>query len=94
MAAGALMRALRSQFEDVCFVITTVTETGQSVARRLAREGDVVTYVPFTIDGDPGFVFELLLVRKCLFDLFDAPFLDNRGYHCVIVVQHFPSFET
>ncbi|MBN1586332.1 MAG: tetraacyldisaccharide 4'-kinase [Candidatus Omnitrophica bacterium] len=49
MAAGVLMRALREREPLLRFVLTTVTETGQAVARRAASEADVVCYVPFDL---------------------------------------------
>lgn len=49
MAVSSLIRRLRSSYPGYRLVITTVTETGNSVAKRLAGENDIVLFLPFDI---------------------------------------------
>ena len=47
MAVKALAAELRAIYPDKRFVISTVTPTGNKIARGLAKDGDFVTYLPF-----------------------------------------------
>lgn len=47
MAVKALAAELRAVYPDKRFVISTVTPTGNKIARGLAKDGDFVTYLPF-----------------------------------------------
>lgn len=49
MAARGILEELRRVFPDRDFVITTVTQTGNRIARGLAGKRDFVTYLPFDI---------------------------------------------
>ncbi|MFH1867454.1 MAG: 3-deoxy-D-manno-octulosonic acid transferase [Candidatus Omnitrophota bacterium] len=49
MAVSSLITKLRSRFPGYRLVITTVTETGNSVARKLAAEDDIVLFLPFDV---------------------------------------------
>lgn len=49
MAARGILEELRRVFPDRNFVITTVTQTGNRIARGLAGKRDFVTYLPFDI---------------------------------------------
>lgn len=46
MAIRGLLEELRAFFPDKRFVISTVTPTGNKVARNIAQENDFVTYLP------------------------------------------------
>ncbi|MBU4305016.1 MAG: 3-deoxy-D-manno-octulosonic acid transferase [Candidatus Omnitrophica bacterium] len=48
-AAAALIEALRSRFPGLRFVISTITPTGNTVARQLAAREDIVIYFPFDL---------------------------------------------
>lgn len=54
----------RRAFPQKSFLITTVTPTGNTIARSIAREGDFVTYLPF----DLSFIVDhfIRLVRPCM----------------------------
>jgi 3-deoxy-D-manno-octulosonic-acid transferase len=47
-AAIPLVRALRQEYPDACLLVTTVTETGQEVARKI-KEADLCLYFPFDL---------------------------------------------
>lgn len=54
-----LLEELRLAFPDKRFIISTVTPTGNRIARVLAREGDLVTYLPL----DLGFIVGAFVKR-------------------------------
>ena len=58
------LEELRKKFPQKNVVITTVTPTGNAIARTLAREGDLVTYLPFDI----SFIVAhfIRIVRPCM----------------------------
>jgi len=47
-AAIPLVKALRQEYPDACLLVTTVTETGQEVARKI-KEADLCLYFPFDL---------------------------------------------
>jgi len=65
VAVKGLLAELRLKFPDKKFVISTVTPTGNKIARGLAKEGDFVTYLPF----DLSFIISGVMKRidPCLF---------------------------
>ena len=48
-AASALVKNLKHEYPDFCLVISTVTETGNKVARKLAGPQDIVIYSPLDV---------------------------------------------
>ncbi|MFH1092904.1 MAG: 3-deoxy-D-manno-octulosonic acid transferase [Candidatus Omnitrophota bacterium] len=48
-AAALLIRQLRSSFPGVRFVISTITPTGNTVAKQIATKEDIVIYLPFDL---------------------------------------------
>lgn len=48
-AASPVIAALRSCFPDACIILSTSTETGQDMARRLVPEATAVIYYPLDI---------------------------------------------
>lgn len=48
-AARALISKLKEKFSDIRFVISTVTYTGNEIARKIASQNDYVIYLPFDI---------------------------------------------
>lgn len=49
MAVSSLIAGLRNSYPGHGLVITTVTETGHSVAKNLARDDEIVLFLPFDI---------------------------------------------
>ncbi|NQT95442.1 MAG: 3-deoxy-D-manno-octulosonic acid transferase [Candidatus Omnitrophica bacterium] len=49
MAAGPLLSRLRQRYPGYRLVITTVTETGNAVAKKIAGDSDIVLFLPFDI---------------------------------------------
>jgi 3-deoxy-D-manno-octulosonic-acid transferase len=49
MAVSPLISMLRKEYPDYRLVITTVTESGNKVAKKLAQEGEIVLFLPFDI---------------------------------------------
>jgi len=49
MAASPLLAKLRQAYPDARLVITTVTETGNSVAKKIANDNELVLFLPFDI---------------------------------------------
>jgi 3-deoxy-D-manno-octulosonic-acid transferase len=49
MAARYLIEDLRASYPDKRLVISTVTTTGNKIARGIAREGDFVSYLPLDL---------------------------------------------
>jgi 3-deoxy-D-manno-octulosonic-acid transferase len=54
-----LVQDLRGVFKDQQFVISTITPTGNKIAKGMAREGDFVTYLPL----DFGFMAKKVIDR-------------------------------
>jgi 3-deoxy-D-manno-octulosonic-acid transferase len=50
-AAAPIVAALRSRFPGACIVLSTSTETGQEMARKLVLEADAHIYYPLDIPG-------------------------------------------
>lgn len=59
MAIRGLVEELRPIYPDKKFVISTVTPTGNKIARTIAKEGDFVTYLPL----DLSFIVRVVLDR-------------------------------
>ncbi len=59
MAVKNLAEALRREFSGVKFVISTVTPTGNTIARNIARDGDAVLYLPL----DFSFIVNKVITR-------------------------------
>ncbi|MGD0336694.1 MAG: 3-deoxy-D-manno-octulosonic acid transferase [Candidatus Omnitrophota bacterium] len=66
MAVKGLIEGLRSSYPEKRIVISTVTSTGNKIARSIAKEGDFVTYLPFDIS---------FIVRKVIRRLNPALFI-------------------
>ncbi len=49
MAASALLKKLRERYPAKSLIFSTITDTGQKVARERAPEGTTVVYLPFDI---------------------------------------------
>ena len=49
MAASALLKKLRERYPAKGLILSTITDTGQKVARERAPEGTAVVYLPFDI---------------------------------------------
>ena len=85
-----LLAELRLKFPEKKFVISTVTPTGNKIARSMAKEGDFVTYLPL----DLSFIISAVIkkIDPSLFviaeteiwpGLFNA--LDKRGVRIAVV---------
>jgi 3-deoxy-D-manno-octulosonic-acid transferase len=74
-AAAPIIAALRADFPDACLVLSTGTETGQDMARRLVDEATVIIYYPLDL---PHVVRKLLrLVRPDIFVLTETELWPN-----------------
>lgn len=49
MAIKGLLTRLRKEYPDEKFVISTVTPTGNKIAKNISEEGDFVTYLPLDL---------------------------------------------
>jgi len=49
MAASPLLKKLRERYPGKSIILSTITDTGQKVARERAPEGTAVVYLPFDI---------------------------------------------
>ncbi len=49
MAASPLLKKLRERYPGKSIILSTITDTGQKVAREIAPEGTAVVYLPFDI---------------------------------------------
>lgn len=74
-AVRGLVEALRQAYPGKKFVISTVTPTGNKIARSIIREGDAAIYLPF----DFSFVVSSVLgrVNPCLFVLAETEIWPN-----------------
>lgn len=59
MAVRGLVDGLRKTYPDKKFVISTVTPTGNKIAQAIARQGDLVCYLPLDI----SFIVKKVLTR-------------------------------
>jgi 3-deoxy-D-manno-octulosonic-acid transferase len=74
-AAAPIMAALRADFPDACLVLSTGTETGQEMARRLVPEATAIIYYPLDL---PHVVRKLIrLVRPDIFVLTETELWPN-----------------
>jgi len=60
MAAMPLIKRLRERYPSKQIVLSTITDTGQKVAREQASEGTAVVYLPFDIP----FILKNVLIRR------------------------------
>jgi 3-deoxy-D-manno-octulosonic-acid transferase len=89
-AAAPIMAALRSDFPEACLVLSTGTETGQEMARRLVPDATAIIYYPLDI---PHIVRKLIRgVRPDVFVLTETELWPNflrscreRGIRVVMV---------
>ena len=49
MAASPLLKEIREQYPSKEIILSTITDTGQKVARERAPEGTKIVYLPFDI---------------------------------------------
>ncbi len=74
-AAAPIMAALRADFPAACLVLSTGTETGQEMARRLVPEATTIIYFPLDL---PHVVRKLIrLVRPDIFVLTETELWPN-----------------
>jgi len=74
-AAAPIMAALRADFPGACLVLSTGTETGQDMARRLVPEATAIIYYPLDL---PHVVRKLIrLVRPDIFVLTETELWPN-----------------
>jgi 3-deoxy-D-manno-octulosonic-acid transferase len=79
-AAAPIMAALRAAFPGACLVLSTGTETGQDMARRLVVEATAIIYYPLDI---PYVVRKLIrLVRPDIFVLTETELWPNFLQAC------------
>jgi 3-deoxy-D-manno-octulosonic-acid transferase len=55
-SVAGLITELRSRYPKKSFVITTVTPTGNKIAQKIAKDTDLVTYLPFDLSWIVGSV--------------------------------------
>lgn len=58
--AAAIGRALRKARADVRIILSTTTETGQEMAKRVLMEGDALIYFPLDFPGVVGHVVDVV----------------------------------
>ena len=70
-----LISRLRSSYPSKSFVISTVTPTGNKIARSLAENSDFITYLPF----DLSFITDRVMrkVRPCIFIIAETEIWPN-----------------
>lgn len=75
MAMRGLVENLRKSYPEKKFVISTVTATGNKIARGFAQEGDFVTYLPF----DFSFIVRAVInrINPSLFIIAETEFWPN-----------------
>jgi 3-deoxy-D-manno-octulosonic-acid transferase len=79
-AAAPIMAALRADFPGACLVLSTGTETGQDMARRLVPEATAIIYYPLDL---PSVVRKLVrLVRPDIFVLTETELWPNFLQAC------------
>ncbi len=79
-AAAPIMAALRADFPGACLVLSTGTETGQEMARRLVAEATAIIYYPLDL---PHVVRKLIrLVRPDIFVLTETELWPNFLQAC------------
>lgn len=79
-AAAPIMAALRADFPGACLVLSTGTETGQDMARRLVPEAAAIIYYPLDL---PHVVRKLIgLVRPDIFVLTETELWPNFLQAC------------
>jgi len=79
-AAAPIIAALRADFPGACLVLSTGTETGQEMARRLVAEATAIIYYPLDL---PHVVRKLIrLVRPDIFVLAETELWPNFLQAC------------
>ena len=75
MAMRELISELRRNYPHKNFVISTVTPTGNKIARSLAQKGDFVTYLPF----DLSFILRKVIkeIQPCVFIIAETEIWPN-----------------
>lgn len=75
MAMRELIRELRRNYPLKNFVISTVTPTGNKIARSIAQEGDFITYLPL----DFSFILRVVIkrVKPCVFIIAETEIWPN-----------------
>ncbi len=75
MAMRELIKELRHNHPQKNFVISTVTPTGNKIARSLAKEGDFVTYLPL----DFSFILQRVIkrIKPCIFIIAETEIWPN-----------------
>ncbi|HTY45900.1 MAG TPA: 3-deoxy-D-manno-octulosonic acid transferase [Patescibacteria group bacterium] len=79
MAVRGLLEKLKASYPQKRFVISTVTPTGNKVARSLAKSADVVTYLPL----DFSFIVRRVIrkIDPCLFIIAETEIWPNLIRH-------------
>ncbi|MDD3275007.1 MAG: 3-deoxy-D-manno-octulosonic acid transferase [Candidatus Omnitrophica bacterium] len=74
-AVGGLIRGLKREYPDKRIVVSTVTSTGNKVAREVVGEGDLLTYLPL----DLSFIVRPLLkkINPCIFIIAETEIWPN-----------------
>jgi 3-deoxy-D-manno-octulosonic-acid transferase len=75
MAIRGLIEGLRTKFPDKRFVISTVTSTGNKIARGIAREGDFVTFLPLDFSWIAKSVLDK--INPCVFIIAETEIWPN-----------------
>lgn len=75
MAIRLLVRELKKENPEKNFVISTITPTGNKIARNIAQPQDFVTYLPF----DVGFIIKSVIdrINPCLFIIAETEIWPN-----------------
>ena len=80
-AVSALIDKIRDHYKDYRVVITTVTETGNSLAKRIAKEDDIVLYLPFDVSFIMKRVFNYIMPSTLIIAETEIwPNLINQAY--------------
>lgn len=79
VAARGLIEELRAAYPRKQFVISTVTPTGNRIARSIAQEGDFATYLPLDFNFIVRHVIDTL--RPCLFIIVETELWPNLIAH-------------
>ncbi len=75
VSARRLIEGLRKACPEKQFVISTVTPTGNTIARSIAKEKDFVTYLPFDISCITNFVIKR--IKPCIFIIIETELWPN-----------------